>query len=141
MPPLKAVEKGGNIVYVGIAADEPNRFHNLSDTKKSPLVEIGWNEAYCRQWCEENDLLSPIYTTVARGVLVLPQSICKSIAITAQKLSRFMAADAQMGTMTALRHFTRMGIWCMILTGGLRWKMKDLLFQAKRSAGRCWMSR
>ena len=102
MPPLKAVEKGGNIVYIGIAADEPNRFHNLSDTKKSPLVEIGWDEAYCRKWCEENDLLSPIYTTVARGVLVLPQSICKSIAITAQKLSRFMAADAQMGTMTAL---------------------------------------
>lgn len=67
MPPLKAVEKGGNIVYIGIAADEPNRFHNLSDTKKSPLVEIGWDEAYCRKWCEENDLLSPIYTTSARG--------------------------------------------------------------------------
>ena len=67
MPPLKAVEKDGNIVYIGIAADEPNRFHNLSDTKKSPLVEIGWDEAYCRKWCEENDLLSPIYTTSARG--------------------------------------------------------------------------
>lgn len=67
MPPLKAVEKGGNIVYIGIAADEPNRFHNLSDTKKSPLVEIGWDEAYCHKWCEENDLLSPIYTTSARG--------------------------------------------------------------------------
>lgn len=67
MPPLKAVEKGGNIVYIGIAADEPNRFHSLSDTKKSPLIAIGWDEAYCRQWCEENDLLSPIYTTSTRG--------------------------------------------------------------------------
>lgn len=67
MPPLKAVEKGGNIVYIGIAADEPNRFHNLTETKKSPLVEARWDEAYCRQWCEENDLLSPIYTTVTRG--------------------------------------------------------------------------
>lgn len=67
MPPLKAVEKGGNIVYIGIAADEPNRFHNLSDTKKSPLVEIGWDESYCRKWCEENNLLSPIYTTSTRG--------------------------------------------------------------------------
>lgn len=67
MPPLKAVEKGGNIVYIGIAADEPRRFHNLSDTKKSPLVEAGWDEAYCRKWCEENDLLSPIYTTSTRG--------------------------------------------------------------------------
>ena len=25
-------------------------------------------EAYCRKWCEENDLLSPIYTTATRGV-------------------------------------------------------------------------
>lgn len=67
MPPLKAIEKGGNIVYIGIAADEPNRFHNLSDTKKSPLVEAGWTEADCRRWCEENNLLSPIYTTATRG--------------------------------------------------------------------------
>ena len=32
-----------------------------------PLVEAGWDEAYCRQWCEENDLLSPIYTDATRG--------------------------------------------------------------------------
>ncbi len=57
----------GSISYIGIAADEPNRFHNLTETKKSPLVEAGWDEAYCRQWCEENDLLSPIYTTSTRG--------------------------------------------------------------------------
>lgn len=67
MPPLKAVQKGGNIVYIGIAADEPNRFHNLTESKRSPLVEAGWTEADCRRWCEENDLLSPIYTTATRG--------------------------------------------------------------------------
>ena len=55
------------IQYLGIAADEPNRFHVLSDTKKSPLVEAGWDESCCRQWCEENGLLSPIYTTSTRG--------------------------------------------------------------------------
>lgn len=55
------------ITYIGIAADEPNRFHSLSSTKKSPLVSAGWTEAMCRKWCEENDLLSPIYTTVTRG--------------------------------------------------------------------------
>lgn len=55
------------VQYIGIASDEPNRFHNLTETKKSPLVEAGWNEAYCRKWCEENDLLSPIYTTATRG--------------------------------------------------------------------------
>lgn len=66
---LPALNKIGinNIQYIGIAADEPNRFHNLTDTKKSPLVEAGWDEAYCRQWCEENGLLSPIYTTATRG--------------------------------------------------------------------------
>ena len=57
----------GAIQYIGIATDEPNRFHNLSDTKKSPLVEAGWTEADCRQWCEKNGLLSPIYTTEPRG--------------------------------------------------------------------------
>ena len=64
--PLNAATKGG-IVYVGIAADEPNRLHNLTETKRSPLVEAGWTEAYCRLWCEMRDLLSPIYTTATRG--------------------------------------------------------------------------
>lgn len=64
--PLNSATKDG-IVYVGIAADEPNRFHNLTETKRSPLVEAGWTEAMCRKWCEENDLLSPIYTTATRG--------------------------------------------------------------------------
>lgn len=57
----------GAVSYVGIAFDEPNRFHNLSETKKSPLVEAGWTEVDCRRWCEQNDLLSPIYTTATRG--------------------------------------------------------------------------
>ncbi len=66
---IAALNKTGNkcIRYLGIAADEPKRFHNLSDTKKSPLVEAGWTESYCRKWCEENELLSPIYTTATRG--------------------------------------------------------------------------
>lgn len=53
--------------YVGIAADEPSRFGQLSDKTRSPLVEAGWDEAQCREWCEENGLLSPIYTSSARG--------------------------------------------------------------------------
>lgn len=66
MPPLYKIERG-NIVYVGIAADEPGRFHVLNDTKKSPLVEAGWTEEMCRDWCEKNDLLSPIYAMATRG--------------------------------------------------------------------------
>lgn len=67
MPPLDKLKRGDDVVYIGIAADEPNRFHNLSDTKKSPLVKAGWTEAMCREWCEKNGLLSPIYTTSTRG--------------------------------------------------------------------------
>lgn len=58
-----------NIVqYLGIAADEPERIaRHQKPGFMLPLVEIGRDEAYCRQWCEENDLLSPIYTTATRG--------------------------------------------------------------------------
>ena len=63
----KACTEHVNIIYIGLAADEPNRFHNLSEAKKSPLVEAGWTEEDCHRWCEENDLLSPIYTTTTRG--------------------------------------------------------------------------
>lgn len=55
--------------YIGIAADEPARIEKHKDkpNTKMPLVEAGWTEAVCREWCEKNDLLSPIYTTAARG--------------------------------------------------------------------------
>jgi len=59
-----------NVVqYLGIAADEPERIerHRGKPGIMLPLVDIGWDEAYCRKWCEENDLLSPIYTDSARG--------------------------------------------------------------------------
>lgn len=58
-----------NIVqYLGIAVDEPERIKRHDKPGfKMPLVEIGWTEADCRKWCEERDLLSPIYTTATRG--------------------------------------------------------------------------
>lgn len=57
------------IQYLGIAADEPERIarHSTKQNIILPLVQIGWTEADCRKWCEENDLLSPIYTTATRG--------------------------------------------------------------------------
>lgn len=63
---LNKIDKNA-ISYVGIAYDEPKRFKTLSKTKKSPLVEAEWTEKMCYNWCVENDLLSPIYTTSARG--------------------------------------------------------------------------
>ena len=60
--------KINTVQYLGIAADEPERIaRHTKDGFMLPLVEIGWDESYCRKWCEENDLLSPIYTTSTRG--------------------------------------------------------------------------
>lgn len=67
LPAIAKCAGKDDIQYIGIAADELNRYHNLTDTKKSPLVEAGWTEAMCRAWCEQNGLLSPIYTTATRG--------------------------------------------------------------------------
>ena len=56
------------VQYLGIAADEPERIErHKSENIRLPLVETGWDEAYCRKWCEDNDLLSPIYTSSNRG--------------------------------------------------------------------------
>lgn len=68
--PLKLSKDNKNTVvrYLGIASDEPERLARLDGiTKISPLAAVGWTEADCMKWCEENDLLSPIYTTATRG--------------------------------------------------------------------------
>lgn len=56
------------VKYLGIALDEPERIcRHSSEGKLLPLVAIGWTESDCRKWCEDNDLLSPIYTDSLRG--------------------------------------------------------------------------
>lgn len=42
-------ELKGCVHYVGIAVEETQRYHILKENKKSPLVEIGWDEAQCRK--------------------------------------------------------------------------------------------
>lgn len=57
------------IQYIGIAIDETVRVERHKDKPGIllPLVEVGWTEADCKQWCIDNDLLSPIYSTSMRG--------------------------------------------------------------------------
>lgn len=58
----------GCVQYIGIAFDEPQRFHNLDGvTRLSPLVEAEWTEADAWKWAEENGLLSPLYDHSKRG--------------------------------------------------------------------------
>lgn len=54
-------------VYLGIAADEPERQKRASFDKILPLVKAGWTENKCREWCESNNILSPIYKHCSRG--------------------------------------------------------------------------
>ena len=66
-----ALHSGGitnTVQYLGIALDEPERIERHDhEGIMLPLRDIGWTEADCRKWCEENGLLSPIYTTASRG--------------------------------------------------------------------------
>lgn len=56
-----------NIVeYLGIAADEPKRFGQLSEKKRAPLVEFGIEEDLCGLYCQYNGILSPTYETSCR---------------------------------------------------------------------------
>lgn len=64
----QGANKNSVVSYIGIAIDEPKRLARLDGISKvSPLAAIGWTEADCYRICEENDLLSPIYTTATRG--------------------------------------------------------------------------
>ena len=64
---INMIAKKNDVQYIGIASDEPKRFHILNENKRSPLVEHGITEAEARKICERLDLLSPIYTQSARG--------------------------------------------------------------------------
>lgn len=56
-----------NIVeYIGIAADEPDRFGQLNEKKRAPLVEFGIDEDLCGLYCQYNDILAPSYETSCR---------------------------------------------------------------------------
>ena len=52
--------------YLGIAADEPKRFGQLSEKKRAPLVEFGIEEDLCGLYCQYNGILSPTYETSCR---------------------------------------------------------------------------
>ena len=58
-----------DVSYIGIAADESVRVerHRKRDGVVLPLVEAGWTEQMCFDWCKENKLLSPLYATANRG--------------------------------------------------------------------------
>lgn len=53
----------GCMEYIGIAANEVERISRHADkpTIQMPLVDAGWTEDMCLDWCKENDMLAPCY--------------------------------------------------------------------------------
>lgn len=54
------------IEYIGIAADEPKRFGQLSPKLRAPLVEFGIEEELCGLYCRYAGCLSPTYESSFR---------------------------------------------------------------------------
>lgn len=74
--PLSQSKKNCTAEYIGYAVDEKNvtrqekitdYLHNGHPTRVFPLVDHNITEQECFDWCEKNDLLSPIYSTTTRG--------------------------------------------------------------------------
>lgn len=63
MKPLEVLNKMECVRYLGIAADEFERIERQNGKKDVvlPLVELGWTEKDCLEYCEQNDLLAPNY--------------------------------------------------------------------------------
>lgn len=114
------------VQYLGIAADEPERLARLDGISKvSPLAAVGWTEADCWKWCEENDLLSPIYTTSTRGggvgfATIKAQSNYASCAT----ITRIYGRCCLNGTMIARYRFTLTATPSMTLIYAFGWRMK-----------------
>lgn len=83
LKPMEHFESGYDVYkYVGIAADEESRIASQRKNKKSilPLVDLGWTEQDCYDFCERHDLLSPTYTTSFRdGCWFCPQQSLDSL--------------------------------------------------------------
>ena len=52
----KYAKDNNAIVYIGIAADEPQRLENLDSYKRAPLAEWGVKEAEALQYCWDHDI-------------------------------------------------------------------------------------
>jgi len=64
---LKKHQTNKGIQYIGYAYDEPKRHGRIVGNKKAPLVDYKITEREAMAICESLDLVSPIYTDLARG--------------------------------------------------------------------------
>lgn len=99
------------VSFLGIAADEPNRWARKVDEMKSGkvlyrslLVEQGLTENDAMEICKKYDLLSPLYNyedTYRGGVLVLSQAMYGRLVLSLERLSRLVRTIAKNGAVFA----------------------------------------
>lgn len=58
---IKRLSGKDEVKIIGIAIDEAHRCEKDNPNIIYPLVEAGWTEQQCLDWCRENDLASPTY--------------------------------------------------------------------------------
>ena len=128
------------VQYLGIAADEPVRIaRHTKEGNLLPLVEMGWDEAYCRQWCEERGLLSPIYTTSSRGGASSVQCNQQINYDCSEEIIQTTGNLCSNGIWTVLLLSNLMVILYGIMTNDLMQKTKDLFQLIENSDGKCSM--
>lgn len=99
------------VQFLGIAADEPNRWARKVEEMKSGkvlyrslLVEQGLTENDAIEICKKYDLLSPLYNyedTYRGGVLVLSQAMYGRLVLSLERLSRLVRTIAKNGAVFA----------------------------------------
>lgn len=62
----REAQKTNIVEYLGIAADEPDRFGQLNEKKQAPLVKFGIEEPLCGLYCQYAGCLAPTYETSCR---------------------------------------------------------------------------
>lgn len=72
----------GHIRYIGIASDEPKRYHpeKTKEGYRYPLVDFQMKESECRKLCEDRGILNPLYKHFKRlGCFLCPKQKDESI--------------------------------------------------------------
>ncbi len=69
--PLEKAQGEGNLIYIGIAADEAVRalakqYQGRKNKYRFPLIEWGMTERDCIEYCKDNGLLNPLYEKFRR---------------------------------------------------------------------------
>lgn len=77
---LKQFDGQEIIVYLGIAADEPNRIKKLQSNRRAPLAEWGMTEEDCLRYVKEKGFKNPMYWKFKRlGCYLCPKQSLNSL--------------------------------------------------------------